>query len=124
LMQVYLKNKAGALIGGILLLAFFLLKDGIWRYIQLFFLCDLAPLRKKENTLAKPAYRRQDSEPPRLFDFSLRLPSAGRSFLLCEKKRLAQSLLTAGRTQSRKGFTLLVFFAPAFRRQAFSTLRE
>jgi hydrogenase-4 membrane subunit HyfE len=29
LMQVYLKNKAGALIGGILLLAFFLLKDGI-----------------------------------------------------------------------------------------------
>ena len=29
LLQVYLKNKAGALIGGILLLAFFLLKDGI-----------------------------------------------------------------------------------------------
>ncbi len=29
LIQVYLKNKAGALIGGILLLAFFLLKDGI-----------------------------------------------------------------------------------------------
>ena len=29
LMQVYLKNKAGALIGGIQLLAFFLLKDGI-----------------------------------------------------------------------------------------------
>ena len=31
LLQVYLKNKAGALIGGILLLGFFLLKDGIWR---------------------------------------------------------------------------------------------
>jgi len=29
LIQVYLKNKAGALFGGILLLAFFLLKDGI-----------------------------------------------------------------------------------------------
>jgi predicted membrane protein len=29
LLQVYLKNKAGALIGGILLLAFFLLKDWI-----------------------------------------------------------------------------------------------
>jgi hypothetical protein len=29
LIQVYLKNKAGALIGGILLLVFFLLKDGI-----------------------------------------------------------------------------------------------
>ena len=29
LLQVYLKNKAGALIGGILLLAFFILKDGI-----------------------------------------------------------------------------------------------
>ena len=29
LKQVYLKRKAGALIGGILLLAFFLLKDGI-----------------------------------------------------------------------------------------------
>jgi hypothetical protein len=29
LLQVYLKNKAGALIGGILLLGFFLLKDGI-----------------------------------------------------------------------------------------------
>jgi hypothetical protein len=29
LLQVYLKNKAGALIGGMLLLAFFLLKDGI-----------------------------------------------------------------------------------------------
>ena len=29
LIQVYLKNKAGALIAGILLLAFFLLKDGI-----------------------------------------------------------------------------------------------
>jgi hypothetical protein len=29
LIQVYLKNKAGALIGGMLLLAFFLLKDGI-----------------------------------------------------------------------------------------------
>jgi hypothetical protein len=30
LQQLYLKRKAGALIGGILLLAFFLLKDGIW----------------------------------------------------------------------------------------------
>ena len=29
LQQLYLKKKAGALIGGILLLAFFLLKDGI-----------------------------------------------------------------------------------------------
>ncbi len=29
LIQLYLKKKAGALIGGILLLAFFLLKDGI-----------------------------------------------------------------------------------------------
>jgi hypothetical protein len=29
LLRVYLKNKSGALIGGILLLAFFLLKDGI-----------------------------------------------------------------------------------------------
>jgi hypothetical protein len=29
LIQVYLKNKAGAIIGGILLIAFFLLKDGI-----------------------------------------------------------------------------------------------
>jgi hypothetical protein len=29
LLEVYLKNKAGALIGGILLLVFFLLKDGI-----------------------------------------------------------------------------------------------
>ena len=29
LLQVYLKKKAGALIGGILLMAFFLLKDGI-----------------------------------------------------------------------------------------------
>ena len=30
LQQLYLKKKVGALIGGILLLAFFLLKDGIW----------------------------------------------------------------------------------------------
>ena len=29
MIQVYLKNKAGAIIGGILLIAFFLLKDGI-----------------------------------------------------------------------------------------------
>ena len=29
LLQLYLKRKAGAIIGGILLLAFFLLKDGI-----------------------------------------------------------------------------------------------
>jgi hypothetical protein len=29
LVQVYLKKKAGALIGGVLLIAFFLLKDGI-----------------------------------------------------------------------------------------------
>ncbi|MCM0059780.1 MAG: hypothetical protein NBV57_02880 [Algoriphagus sp.] len=29
LIQVYLKKKAGAIIGGILLIAFFLLKDGI-----------------------------------------------------------------------------------------------
>ena len=29
LIEVYLKNKAGAIIGGILLIAFFLLKDGI-----------------------------------------------------------------------------------------------
>ena len=29
LLQLYLKKKAGAIIGGILLLAFFLLKDGI-----------------------------------------------------------------------------------------------
>jgi hypothetical protein len=124
LIQVYLKNKAGALIGGILLLAFFLLKDGIWRYIQLFFLCVLVPLRKKENTLAKPAYRR---------------PTYRRQvFLLCEikkntlaktqrrkgfnwldcfsplwvKKVLTQSLSTAGRAQRRKGFTSLAFFAP------------
>jgi hypothetical protein len=29
LIEVYFKNKAGAIIGGILLIAFFLLKDGI-----------------------------------------------------------------------------------------------
>jgi len=29
MIQVYLKNKAGAIIGGILLIAFFLLKDGV-----------------------------------------------------------------------------------------------
>ena len=43
MIQVYLKNKAGALIGGILLIAFFLLKDGIWDLSQLFFLCACLP---------------------------------------------------------------------------------
>jgi hypothetical protein len=56
-------------------------------------------LRKKENTLEKPAYLRQDAEPLRLCDFSLRLSYFARKKMTCAK------------TQSRKGFTLLAFFA-------------
>ena len=48
-------------------------------------------------------YSRKGAEPQSLYDFSLRLPSAGRSFLLCENKiGLAQSrgsLSTVGRPQ-------------------------
>jgi hypothetical protein len=47
LQQEYLKKKLGALIGGVLLIAFFLLKDGIWDLSRLFFLC---PFVSKKST--------------------------------------------------------------------------
>jgi hypothetical protein len=91
----------------------------------------------------KREHSRKDAEPPRLFDFSLRLfyfarkkktrakaqRRKGFNWLDCfsplrVKKVLTQSLSTAGMAPSRKVFTLLVFFAPAFRRQVFPTWRD